>query len=125
MTPVSSRVSNCSLTAADPRSNRKGGRSLWRDRSVRAGEHFGFEGEVIHGGIHKTAAALYPRETGLSRRATADAEVLRQGRQGEDDYRGGCQDVASFGRFEKWIGPAPGGTRGPAVGRRKWRTREL
>src|SRR5258708_40033381 len=34
MTVVSSRVSNCSLTAAEPRSNRKGGRLFWRDRSV-------------------------------------------------------------------------------------------
>src|SRR5260370_36247776 len=33
MTPVSSRVSNCSLTAAGPRSDRKGGRLFWRDRS--------------------------------------------------------------------------------------------
>src|SRR5260370_3643729 len=33
MTPVSSRVSNCSLTAAEPRSDRKGGRLFWRDRS--------------------------------------------------------------------------------------------
>src|SRR6266404_9679255 len=34
MTPVLSQVSNCSLTAAEPRSNRKGGRLFWRDRSV-------------------------------------------------------------------------------------------
>src|SRR5467141_4430812 len=32
MTPVSSRVSNCSLTAAEPRSNRKGARLFGRDR---------------------------------------------------------------------------------------------
>jgi len=67
----------------------------------------------------------YAREAGLSRRATADAEVRRQGRQGEDDYRGGRQHVASLGRFEKWIGPGPGGTRGATVERRKWRTGAL
>src|SRR5258708_14457186 len=33
MTPVSSRESNCSLTAVEPRSDRKGGRRSWRDRS--------------------------------------------------------------------------------------------
>src|SRR5229473_8146953 len=45
MTPASSRVSNCSLTAAEPRSNRTVGRLFWRDRSEGPNEDIALEKE--------------------------------------------------------------------------------
>jgi hypothetical protein len=45
MTPVLSPVSNCSLTAAEPRSDRKGARLFWRDRSEGPSDNIALEKE--------------------------------------------------------------------------------
>src|SRR5260370_31442456 len=92
MTPVSSPVSNCSLTAAERRSNRKGGRLFWRDRSVGPNDDIDLEKEqkyAIRKGHNDFKAGVpieFPRNrsrngvdlAGASRPSPFDARTVRQ-----------------------------------------------
>jgi hypothetical protein len=92
MTLVSSRVSNCSLTAAEPRSNRKGGRLFWRDRSVGPNDDIDLEKEQkyairkVHNDFKTGVPIEFPRNrsrkgldlASASRPSPFDARTIRQ-----------------------------------------------
>jgi hypothetical protein len=120
MTLVSSPVSNCSLTAAELRSNRKGGRLFWRDRSVGPNDDIDLENEqkyAIRKGHNdfKTGVPIeFPRNrsrNGLdlasaSRPSPFDARTIRQQYLQLRTYnsKASIGTAAYPSQFENWRG---------------------